>query len=41
MVNESKFVVLLGQVWVYAKKRESFEMGRRERSDAIAEGSIN
>jgi len=30
MVNESKFVVLLGQVWVYAKKRESFEMGRRE-----------
>ena len=30
MVNESGTVVLLGQVWVYARKRKGFGRGRRE-----------
>ena len=28
MVNESGIVILLRQVWVYAKKREDFGRGR-------------
>ena len=29
-VNESEIIVLLGQIWVYARKKEGFEKGRRE-----------
>ena len=29
-VNESRIIVLLGQIRVYAEKRKSFEKGRRE-----------
>ena len=30
MVNEFEIVVLLRQIWVYARKRKDFERGRRE-----------
>ena len=30
IVNKIEIVVLLGKVWVYSRKRESFERGRRE-----------
>ena len=29
-VNESDVIVLLGQVWMYAKKKEDFGRGGRE-----------
>ena len=30
MVNESGIVVLLGQIWEYARKKDNFWKGRRE-----------
>ena len=30
MVGKSTLIVLLGPIWVYARKREGFGRGRRE-----------
>ena len=30
IVNRSVIIVLLGQVWVYARKKECFRRGKRE-----------